>query len=253
MPEELHISYVTNGALPDGRLRMEKYRWACLEKFKRIITINFIWRYLPSTGSSDQRGTYGFTQSVDPSYKASVWLTRRVRLISRRANRGNSRHLAGWYSDHRFARRFATYKRAHLLSVIWMFERDRRITRTVRFSLLRESSPGGSGRSGFDQGSWRSPKYPQFLGKILFLPNYDMDLARHMVQEWTCGWIPRPVRAQEASGTSGRRLPWMSHALQRAGRLVGWRLSEGCRLGFADGKNVRESRIPKRVGCRVDL
>ncbi len=47
-------------------------------------------------------------------------------------------------------------------------------------------------------------KYPQFLGKILFLPNYDMDLARHMVQGVDV-WMNTPTRPQEASGTSGEK------------------------------------------------
>lgn len=96
-------------------------------------------------------------------------------------------------------------------------------------------------------------KYPQFLGKILFLPNYDMDLARRMVQGVDV-WMNTPTRPQEASGTSGEKAAM--NGVMHFSVLDGWwveGLPERCRLGVTDGKDLREPGIPKRVGCRVDL
>ena len=45
---------------------------------------------------------------------------------------------------------------------------------------------------------------PQFVGKILFLQNYDMELARRMVQGVDV-WLNTPTRPLEASGTSGEK------------------------------------------------
>ena len=47
-------------------------------------------------------------------------------------------------------------------------------------------------------------KYPQFIGKVIFLPNYDMDLAKKLVQGVDV-WLNTPTRPQEASGTSGEK------------------------------------------------
>ncbi|MCQ4762437.1 glycogen/starch/alpha-glucan phosphorylase, partial [Alistipes onderdonkii] len=53
---------------------------------------------------------------------------------------------------------------------------------------------------------------PQFVGKILFLQNYDMELARRMVQGVDV-WLNTPTRPLEASGTSGENCstPFMTH------------------------------------------
>ncbi len=68
-------------------------------------------------------------------------------------------------------------------------------------------------------------KYPQFLGKIIFLPNYDMDLAKKLVQGVDV-WMNTPTRPQEASGTSGEKGCYeRCYAFLRARRLVGRRIS----------------------------
>ena len=46
---------------------------------------------------------------------------------------------------------------------------------------------------------------PEFLGKIIFLENYDMQLARRLVSGVDI-WMNTPTRPLEASGTSARRL-----------------------------------------------
>ena len=91
-----------------------------------------------------------------------------------------------------FARRFATYKRAHL------------IKRIVEVAAM-----------------------PQFTGKIIFLQNYDMELARRMVQGVDV-WLNTPTRPLEASGTSGEKA--VMNGVMQFSVLDGWWV-EGYRKG----------------------
>lgn len=60
---------------------------------------------------------------------------------------------------------------------------------------------------------------PQFLGKIIFLQNYDMDLARKMVQGVDV-WLNTPTRPLEASGTSGEKA--VMNGVMQFSVLDGW-------------------------------
>ena len=105
-----------------------------------------------------------------------------------------------------FARRFATYKRAHLLFT--NIERLDRIInnpeRPVQFIFAGKAHPADKAGQDLIKNIVEISKLPQFLGKILFIPNYDMELARHMVQGVDV-WMNTPTRPLEASGTSGEK------------------------------------------------
>ncbi len=122
-----------------------------------------------------------------------------------------------------FARRFATYKRAHLLFSI--LDRLNEIVnnpdRPVQFIFAGKAHPADQAGQDLIKRIVEISKYPQFLGKILFLPNYDMDLARHMVQGVDV-WMNTPTRPQGGFWYEWRegRHEWC-HALQCVGRLVG--------------------------------
>ena len=105
-----------------------------------------------------------------------------------------------------FARRFATYKRAHLLfsNLDRLNEIVNNPERPVQFIFAGKAHPADQAGQDLIKRIVEISKYPQFLGKILFLPNYDMDLARHMVQGVDV-WMNTPTRPQEASGTSGEK------------------------------------------------
>ncbi|WP_309570813.1 alpha-glucan family phosphorylase [Deinococcus sp.] len=105
-----------------------------------------------------------------------------------------------------FARRFATYKRATLL----FRDRDRlsRIVndpdRPVQFVFAGKAHPADNPGKAFIQEIYRVSQEPEFRGKIVILENYDMNVARHLVQGVDI-WLNNPRRPLEASGTSGMK------------------------------------------------
>lgn len=105
-----------------------------------------------------------------------------------------------------FARRFATYKRAHLL-----FKDLDRLSRIlnnpgmpVQFLFAGKAHPADKAGQDLIKMIVEISRRPEFIGKILFLQNYDMELARHLVQGVDV-WLNTPTRPLEASGTSGEK------------------------------------------------
>jgi phosphorylase/glycogen(starch) synthase len=105
-----------------------------------------------------------------------------------------------------FARRFATYKRAHLL--FKDLERLARIINNpgmpVQFLFAGKAHPADKAGQDLIKMIVEISRRPEFLGKILFLQNYDIDLAQHLVQGVDV-WLNTPTRPLEASGTSGEK------------------------------------------------
>ncbi|GGL83681.1 alpha-glucan phosphorylase [Deinococcus aerolatus] len=105
-----------------------------------------------------------------------------------------------------FARRFATYKRATLL----FRDRERlaRIVndpdRPVQFVFAGKAHPADNPGKAFIQEIYKMSQEPEFRGKIVILENYDMNVARHLVQGVDI-WLNNPRRPLEASGTSGMK------------------------------------------------
>ena len=105
-----------------------------------------------------------------------------------------------------FARRFATYKRATL--IFRDPERLRRILnnpdRPVQIIFAGKAHPAdGPGKSLIEQ-AYRFSRSDEFRGKVVFLENYDIDMARYLVSG-TDLWLNNPIRPHEASGTSGQK------------------------------------------------
>ena len=105
-----------------------------------------------------------------------------------------------------FARRFATYKRAYLLFT--NLDRLAAIVnnkeRPVQFIFAGKAHPNDKPGQDLIRRIVEVAAMPQFVGKILFLQNYDMELARKMVQGVDV-WLNTPTRPLEASGTSGEK------------------------------------------------
>lgn len=105
-----------------------------------------------------------------------------------------------------FARRFATYKRAYLL--FSNLERLSKIVNNpeqpVQFIFAGKAHPNDKPGQDIIKEIVRISKLPEFLGKIIFLENYDMNLARKLVQGVDI-WLNTPTRPLEASGTSGMK------------------------------------------------
>ncbi len=105
-----------------------------------------------------------------------------------------------------FARRFATYKRAYLL-----FRNLDRLSklvndpaRPVQFLFAGKAHPADKAGQDLIKYIVEISKRPEFAGKILFVQNYDMNLAKTMLQGVDI-WMNTPTRPLEASGTSGEK------------------------------------------------
>ena len=120
-----------------------------------------------------------------------------------------------------FARRFATYKRAYLLFT--NLDRLSAIVnnkeRPVQFIFAGKAHPNDKPGQDLIKRIVEVAAMPQFVGKIIFLQNYDMELARRMVQGVDV-WLNTPTRPLEASGTSGEKC--VMNGVMQFSVLDGW-------------------------------
>ena len=120
-----------------------------------------------------------------------------------------------------FARRFATYKRAHLLFT--NLDRLDGIVnnpqRPVQFIFAGKAHPNDKPGQDLIKRIVEVAAMPRFTGKIIFLQNYDMELARRMVQGVDV-WLNTPTRPLEASGTSGEKA--VMNGVMQFSVLDGW-------------------------------
>jgi len=105
-----------------------------------------------------------------------------------------------------FARRFATYKRAHLL-----FRDKKRLAeivnnpeKPVQFFFSGKAHPRDIPGQDLIKKIVEFSKEPEFIGKIIFLQNYDIELAKRLLRGVDI-WLNTPTRPLEASGTSGEK------------------------------------------------
>jgi phosphorylase/glycogen(starch) synthase len=105
-----------------------------------------------------------------------------------------------------FARRFATYKRAHLLFTD--LDRLARIVnnpkKPVQFVFAGKAHPRDIPGQDLIKMIVGISKRPEFIGKVVFLQNYDIQLAKRLVRGVDI-WLNTPTRPLEASGTSGEK------------------------------------------------
>jgi starch phosphorylase len=106
-----------------------------------------------------------------------------------------------------FARRFATYKRAPLIfrdleKIIPLLNNQQR---PVQIIFSGKAHPRDNDGKRFIQRIIEITHHPAFIGKVVFLENYDMNVARHLVSGVDV-WLNNPRRPLEASGTSGMKI-----------------------------------------------
>ncbi|MFR9502847.1 MAG: alpha-glucan family phosphorylase [Rikenellaceae bacterium] len=230
---ELHIGYVTNGV-----------------HFPTWIASNLRRLYTKHFASGFEGHTYNIPewQGVHNIPDEELWAARmelKERLIKHIRNRYSDPSKVRLDSPSQmvriqesldpkiltigFARRFATYKRAHLLFT--NLDRLSAIVnnpeRPVQFVFAGKAHPNDIPGQDLIKRIVEVSSMPQFVGKIIFLQNYDMELARRMVQGVDV-WLNTPTRPLEASGTSGEKCV-MNGVLQFS-VLDGWYV-EGYREG----------------------
>ena len=209
-PEELHVNYVTNG--------VHMPTWTASE-----------WQKLyKKTFGPDWMGDQSNAKHWEKIYQVSdeeVWETRQVlkqKLIEYIRAKYKENWLKGQGDPSRvvtvlerinpnaliigFGRRFATYKRAHLLFT--NLERLSKIVNNpsfpVQFVFTGKAHPADGGGQGLIKRIVEISKMPEFQGKIIFLENYDMALAKRLISGVDI-WLNTPTRPLEASGTSGQK------------------------------------------------
>jgi phosphorylase/glycogen(starch) synthase len=209
-PEELHIGYVTNGVhLPTWASR----NWQALYK-----------KYLGEKYLDDQTNKDIWFKIYDVNDEI-IWDIRqnhRKELINFVKDKINETWTAKQenpkikievleklnenYLTIGFARRFATYKRAHLLfhNLERLSEILNNSERPVQFLFAGKAHPNDKAGQDLIKYIVEISKRPEFLGKIVFIEGYDMEVATKLVQGVDI-WLNTPTRPLEASGTSGEK------------------------------------------------
>ncbi|MDY7077545.1 MAG: alpha-glucan family phosphorylase [Chloroflexota bacterium] len=120
-----------------------------------------------------------------------------------------------------FARRFATYKRATI--IFHDLDRLRRLLhdryRPVQFIFTGKAHPADEGGKRLIQHVYNAAKDPAMGGRIAFIEDYDMQVARYMVQGVDV-WLNTPRPPREASGTSGQKAA--ANGVPNLSMLDGW-------------------------------
>jgi starch phosphorylase len=156
-----------------------------------------------------------------------------------------------------FARRFATYKRAGLL--FHDFDRLLRLVRhprhPVQVIFAGKAHPADEPGKRLIQEVYRRIKQAEMGGRLVFIEDYDMDIARHLVQGVDI-WLNTPRRPNEASGTSGQKAA-LNGALNLSILDGWWREGFNGRNGWAIGQDLdpvdAEAQDAADAGALYDL
>ncbi|HSO27210.1 MAG TPA: alpha-glucan family phosphorylase, partial [Anaerolineales bacterium] len=140
-----------------------------------------------------------------------------------------------------FARRFAPYKRANL--IVSDVERLLRIINRpdmpVQIIFAGKSHPDHEGGKKIIQDIYRTVKRAESGGRLVFLEDYDMNLARYLVQGVDV-WLNTPRRPNEASGTSGEKAA-LNGVLNFSVLDGWWREGYNGQNGWAIGRDVEHT------------
>ena len=252
-PEENHVGYVTNG--------VHFPTWAATE-WRKLYA-----QYFDETFMSDQsnekiwQNIYNVPDDViwDTRMALKKKLTDYIRSKFRETwlkNQGDPSRVVSLLEKINpnalmigFCRRFATYKRAHLLFTD--LDRLSKIVNDpehpVQFLFSGKAHPADGAGQGLIKKIYEISQRPEFLGKIIFLEDYDMRLARRLVSGVDI-WMNTPTRPLEASGTSGEKAEM--NGVVNLSVLDGWWL-EGYREGA--GWALTEKRTYKNQGYQDQL
>lgn len=232
-PEENHVGYVTNGVhfptwtAPEWQKLYAKY---FDKNFLNDQSNESIWHGIYDVPDEEIWKTRMILKKnlVDYIRKkfTETWLKNQgdpARVVSLLDRINPNALMIG------FCRRFATYKRAHLLFTD--IDRLAKIVnnpeRPVQFIFSGKAHPADGAGQGLIKRVFEISQRPEFLGKIIFLEDYDMQLALRLVSGVDI-WMNTPTRPLEASGTSGEKAEM--NGVVNLSVLDGWWV-EGYRKG----------------------
>ena len=209
-PEESHVGYVTNGV---------HFPTWCATEWREIYAKYFDAKHL--SDQSNEEIWHGIYNCPDEE----IWKVRQV-LKNKLFEYVGEQYKETWLKNQGdpqrvvklvesfnpnalvigFCRRFATYKRAHLLFT----DMDRlskivnNTERPVIFLFAGKAHPADGAGQGLIKKIYEISQRPEFQGKIIFVEDYDFLLARRLVSGVDI-WMNTPTRPLEASGTSGEK------------------------------------------------
>lgn len=241
-PNELHISYVTNGVhLPTWASK----RWG---KLFHSLDENFF-------ENQEKRDNWNKIYDLEDKQISDLRNNQRKKLMD------YLRHRLGDEMRQRnespqlmvdvlnnlkddvltigFARRFATYKRAHLLfnDLDKLHKLVNNPERPMQFLFAGKAHPADKAGQDLIKRIVEISKMPNFVGKIIFVENYDISLAKRLISGVDV-WLNNPTRPLEASGTSGEKA--VMNGVLNFSVLDGW-WAEGYRKGA--GWALSEERV----------
>ena len=224
-PEESHVGYVTNGV---------HFPTWCANEWRKLYAAHLDKNHIhDQSNQTIWEGIYNVSDE-------ELWATRmalKTKLVDYIRKQFRDRWLKNQGDPSRvvslmdkinpnalligFGRRFATYKRAHLLFTD--LDRLSKIVNNpdypVQFLYTGKAHPADGAGQGLIKKIYEISQRPEFLGKIIFLENYDMQLARRLVSGVDI-WMNTPTRPLEASGTSGEKA--LMNGVVNLSVLDGW-------------------------------
>ncbi len=242
-PEELHIGYVTNGV---------HYATWTAKEWRQLYESNF--------------GPDFIKHNCDPTcwekiYNINdntIWEIRQIlrkkligyikdryqnNWIKRNDNPKRLQKVLDTIDDTAltigFARRFATYKRANLLfnDLERLSQLVNNKERPVQFLFAGKAHPNDKPGQDLIKQIIEVSRMPEFIGKIIFVENYDIQLAKRLIKGVDI-WLNTPTRPLEASGTSGQKATL--NGVLNCSVLDGWYL-EGYREGAGWGLTDKQT------------
>ena len=248
--DELHISYVTNGvhyptwaASEWQQFHYKLFGKDFLEKQDDLD----IWDKIHSVPDQEIWRIHNIQKK-----RLFTYLKKRLTL-EMTARQENPAHIFNLLNNMNektltigFARRFATYKRAHLL--FSNIDRLKRLLvnkdRPVQFLFAGKAHPHDKAGQDLIKRIVEISRMPDFVGKIVFIENYDIHLAKHLISGVDV-WLNTPTRPLEASGTSGEKA--VMNGVMNFSVLDGW-WAEGFKPGA--GWAIDEERTYDNQGLQ---
>ncbi len=256
-PEELHVGYVTNG--------VHHPTWAASE-WKSFYTKLFGENYYANQTSK------AMWEKVYEADDEEIWNIRKTlkkklfefikdevanNLRKKQENPAKILQAVNALNPDAltigFARRFATYKRAHLLFTD-LDRLDRIVNnpdRPVQFIFAGKAHPADGGGQGLIRRIVEISRMPQFLGKVVFVENYDMDIAKRLVSGVDI-WMNTPTRPLEASGTSGEKA--IQNGVLNLSVLDGWwyeGYKEGAGWALTDKRTFQNQSLQDQLDAET--
>ena len=251
---EVPIGHVTNG------VHMRSWESEAAEELWKQVCGQHPW-----TGKNEESGERMVDMSDEPLWTLrnqsrklfieSIRTRRPSNLAAAGANPEQVEHSRSLFNPEAltigFARRFATYKRPNLL----LYNKERLLNifknaeRPVQLVIAGKAHPADQQGQAMIREWVEFSRRKEVRDHIVFLSDYDMNLARRMVQGVDV-WLNNPRRPWEASGTSGMKVlvngglnlseldGWWAEAYEPT---VGWAIGDGKEHGDDASLDVMEA------------